>query len=473
MNAPSPSADEPLVRVLPEALSNQIAAGEVVERPASVVKELVENALDAGASRVFVDIEAAGKGLIRVLDDGSGMTERDAATAILRHATSKVRTATDLEAIGTLGFRGEALPSIASVSRFLLVTRRAEAEHATTVRIEGGSQATLGVMAAPPGTRIAVRDLFWNVPARLKFLKTDATETQHVVELVKGFALGHPHVHFRLGTGGRAPALDFPAVRRLYERVTQVLGKDVATELYEVALPGPPVRVTGFVSGPRGARSTVAGMTCFVNGRRVKDRVLHHALVSAFGAELGPGRFPQAVQRRRCNETSMQLGNGSHVHPAIRRTTNHDAAVKTFLHKLRGPIQEVQFSRDLRMHFAKSGEHARNNPLPDIDNGHDPQMPTQRVAISAQFSPHAICKGQQLPCIRQQDPPRFSETHRMGVTPDQRSADLGLQSRKVTAKCWLSHAQNFGSRRNATGIGDLHKFPNLLEVVQVVHTVLV
>lgn len=283
------------VALLPEALANQIAAGEVVERPASVVKELVENALDAGASRILVDIEAAGKALIRIVDDGVGMSRDDAALAVLRHATSKVRSSEDLERIGTLGFRGEALPSIASVSRFLLVTRTEDAEAATTVRIDGGSTPVLGVAAAPTGTRIEVRDLFWNVPARLKFLKTDNTETQHVAELIKGMALGHPRVHFRLGTGGKAPALDLPPVRRLVERVAQVLGHEVSDRLHEVSEPGPPVRVAGFVSGPRGAKATASSLICFVNGRRVKDKVLYHAAVSAFGPELLVGRFPQAV----------------------------------------------------------------------------------------------------------------------------------------------------------------------------------
>lgn len=283
------------VAILPDALANQIAAGEVVERPASVVKELVENALDAGASRILVDLEAAGKALIRIVDDGVGMSPDDAALAVLRHATSKIRTSEDLERIGTLGFRGEALPSIASVSRFLLVTRTENAEAATTVRIDGGAKPVLGVAAAPTGTRIEVRDLFWNVPARLKFLKTDATETQHVVDLIKGMALGHPTVHFRLGTGNKAPALDLPPVRRLVERVAQVLGHEVSDRLYEVSEPGPPIRVAGFVSGPRGAKATASALICFVNGRRVKDKVLYHAAVSAFGPDLLVGRFPQAV----------------------------------------------------------------------------------------------------------------------------------------------------------------------------------
>lgn len=287
------------VVVLPESLANQIAAGEVVERPASVVKELVENAIDAGAGRILIDLEEAGRGLIRVVDDGSGMSPEDARTAILRHATSKLTSAEGLAAIDTLGFRGEALPSIASVSRFTLVTRRQGDETTTRITIEGGSEPQVSVAASPVGTRVEVRDLFWNVPARLKFLKSAHTETHHVVELVKGFALGYPHIHFRLGTGRRA-ALDFPAVRKLVERVSQVLGRATGRRLYEVSLDGEyaphkPIRVSGFVSSAREAKATQSGMTLFVNGRRVKDRTLAHAVVSAFGSELAPGRFPQAV----------------------------------------------------------------------------------------------------------------------------------------------------------------------------------
>ncbi len=362
----------PVVRVLPEALSNQIAAGEVVERPASVVKELVENAIDAGASRILVDVEGAGKTLIRIVDDGSGMARLDAETAVLRHATSKVKTSDDLEAIGTLGFRGEALPSIASVSRFLLVTRRADSDVATTVGIEGGNKAVLGIAAAPVGTRIEVRDLFWNVPARLKFLKTDTTEVQHVVDLIRGFALGHPHIHFRLGTGGRSPALDLPAVRRLGERVVQVLGKDTASELFEVGITGPPIRVTGFVSSPRGAKSTPSGLTCFVNGRRVKDRVLHHALVSAFGAELGPGRFPQAVLWIHLDPKDVDVN----VHPAKAEVrfrqpdVVHDAVVRAVQMMLRQrpwadskPLPLEAFNHELEL--APAAEAARPSTASD------------------------------------------------------------------------------------------------------------
>ena len=304
------------VQILPDALANQIAAGEVVERPASVVKELVENAIDAGASRILIDIEEAGRGLVRVVDDGSGMSPEDARLAVLRHATSKVSTAEDLVAIGTLGFRGEALPSIASVSRFTLVTRRAQDDVATAIKIEGGSPPVESAAASPVGTRIEVRDLFWNVPARLKFLKTDQTETQHVVELIKSFALGYPQIHFRLGTSAKV-ALDFPAVRKLFERVVQVLGHASGKHLYEVHLDaaqpsGRPITVTGFVSNAREAKATQTGMTTFVNGRRVKDRTIAHAIVSAYGSDIAPGRFPQAVLWLHIDPAEVDVN----VHPA-------------------------------------------------------------------------------------------------------------------------------------------------------------
>ncbi|MEC9070748.1 MAG: DNA mismatch repair endonuclease MutL, partial [Myxococcota bacterium] len=210
------------VGLLPSALADQIAAGEVIERPAAVVKELLENAIDAGASTVFVDVEQGGKTLVRVVDDGHGMGREDAVLAIRRHATSKLRVVEDLRAIGTLGFRGEALPSIASVSRFRLVTRAEGEITGTEVLIEGGQEPKVKDAAGPVGTRIEVRDLFYNVPARLKFLKRTATEMGHISTLVTGAALGYPHVHFRLTHNGRT-SLDHPVAPSLRQRIFQVL----------------------------------------------------------------------------------------------------------------------------------------------------------------------------------------------------------------------------------------------------------
>ncbi|TNF27695.1 MAG: DNA mismatch repair endonuclease MutL, partial [Deltaproteobacteria bacterium] len=325
------------VSVLPDALANQIAAGEVVERPASVVKELVENALDAEASRVFVAITGGGQALVRVLDDGVGMAREDAVLALQRHATSKITTAEDLHGIDTLGFRGEALPSIASVSRFRLITREHDAPSATEVTVEGGAAAVVKDAGAPPGTRIEVVDLFYNVPARLKFLKAEATENRHVAALMTAFALGHPHIHFRLDKDGRTIA-DYPVARRLDQRIFQVLGKSVAERLHEVVGEGP-VQVRGYISEPGFTRTNQNNIHTFVNGRRVRDRTVTHALVAGYGELLQRGHFPQGVLYVHLDpqlidvnvhpaKAEIRFVDGGAVHEAIVRAvraTLHDA----------------------------------------------------------------------------------------------------------------------------------------------------
>lgn len=281
------------VALLPDVLANQIAAGEVVERPASVVKELVENALDADASRVYVDVEEGGKRLVRVVDDGHGMSRADAILALERHATSKVRTAADLTAIGTLGFRGEALPSIASVSHFRLITRTSEDDAATEIDVVRGVVGGVRDAGSPVGTRIEVRDLFENVPARLKFLKRTATEMSHIGGYITASALGYPHVHFRLSHNGRT-SQDLPPAPSLKHRIHQVLGGRVTDHLWEVWL-DEPIQIRGFISEPTFTRTNQGGIHTFVNGRAVKDRVINHAIVSSYGNLLERGRYPYAV----------------------------------------------------------------------------------------------------------------------------------------------------------------------------------
>ncbi|MCA9515010.1 MAG: DNA mismatch repair endonuclease MutL, partial [Myxococcales bacterium] len=281
------------VSVLPDALANQIAAGEVVERPASVVKELVENALDADASRVVVEIAGGGAELVRVVDDGVGMAEDDARTALLRHATSKIGRADDLLAIHTLGFRGEALPSIASVSRFKLTTRERERDAGVEIAVDGGGEMRVRAAGCPTGTTIEVADLFYNVPARRKFLKQKATEVSHVANLITAMALGHPHVHFRLVRDGKVAA-DYPVARRLDQRIFQVLGKDVTRRLHEVRLDGP-VRVLGYISDGTYVKANASAVHTFVNGRHVRDRTVTHGLLSAYVGRLERGYYPHAV----------------------------------------------------------------------------------------------------------------------------------------------------------------------------------
>ena len=290
-------ADQPVTRApritrLPTELANQIAAGEVVERPAAVVKELVENALDAGASRITVTVELGGKRLVRVEDDGEGMTPEDAMLALERHATSKIQRLEDLAAIGTLGFRGEALPSIASVSRLLLRTRARGASRGTEVRVSGGLTAAAREAGAPEGTTLEVTDLFYNVPARRKFLKSDGAEMTQVSRLVAQQALGHPRVGFTLTSGVRR-LLQCPPAAGVADRLFQLYG--TRHDLVEVQKAAAGVRVTGFVAALAGpGQGPVRGpQNVFVNGRAVKDRTIMHAVAHAYSTATIKERSPE------------------------------------------------------------------------------------------------------------------------------------------------------------------------------------
>ncbi len=297
------------IRILAENVANRIAAGEVVERPASVVKELLENALDAGARSIRVEVESGGKQMIRVIDDGSGMNHDDALLAFERHATSKLRTADDLLSIGTLGFRGEALPSIASISRLLLETRTADEEQGTRVEFAGGKLVGVKPAGVPPGTSISVADIFYCVPARRKFLKTETTELGHIASLVTHYALAHPDRQFLLKTPTQE-ILNCAPVEKLSERVYQVFGRQALDELTEIppneapmrsAITEPQIeadeaaatiRVTGFTSRPEVQRPNRNGIYIFVNRRLVRDRLLLHAIGEAYRNIVPPGVFP-------------------------------------------------------------------------------------------------------------------------------------------------------------------------------------
>jgi DNA mismatch repair protein MutL len=284
----------PRIQVLPPGLVNQIAAGEVVERPASVVKELVENALDAGATSVSIDVEEGGLALVRVADDGCGMTADDAQLALERHATSKLRDAEGLAAIATMGFRGEALPAIASVARFRLDTAPAEDGAGTRVEVEGGGRASSGPVARPRGTTIEVRDLFFNTPARRKFMRAAATESGHVTEAVVRLALARPDVGFTLRSAGRL-VLGSRAGAAAADRAAQALGRDAHRHLVPVDAGRGNVRVRGLVCSPDHSEATGRALYLFVNGRYVRDRGAAHAVLRAFAGTLPPGRHPAGV----------------------------------------------------------------------------------------------------------------------------------------------------------------------------------
>ncbi|MFL5308310.1 MAG: DNA mismatch repair endonuclease MutL [Polyangia bacterium] len=290
----APPAPRNRVRVLPPALADQIAAGEVVERPASVVKELVENALDAGARRVDVEIDGGGRRLIRVVDDGCGMAPEDARLALKRHATSKIAEADDLWRLATFGFRGEALPSIAAVSRLTVSTRPADADAGFRMTVEAGVETEARETGMPVGTQVEVRDLFFNTPARGKFLKAEGTETANVSEAMLRLGLAHPAVHLRLRVGGRV-ALDLPVHQDLGERVRASLARRGASALHEAAGDEGGTRVRAFLAGPDEVSTTARSTFLFVGGRFVRDRSLLHALALGYGPLLEKGRYPLAA----------------------------------------------------------------------------------------------------------------------------------------------------------------------------------
>jgi len=285
----------PRIRILPENLCNKIAAGEVVERPASVVKELVENALDAGSGEIVVELEAGGKRLIRVSDDGTGMDRDDLMLAVERHATSKISTDEDLFRLHTLGFRGEALPSIAAVSRLTLSSRSADAELGWEVYLEGGTVRRSAAAGLPRGTLVEVRNLFFNTPARRKFLRRDESELGHVGDVVTKIALAHAEVRFRMVHNGRA-LIDVPKTAALEERVASLLGRPLVKDLLAVQAEGEGgLALHGLVAEPGQNRSTGNAVYTFINGRYIRDRVVQHAVLEGYRNLLMKGRHPVAV----------------------------------------------------------------------------------------------------------------------------------------------------------------------------------
>jgi DNA mismatch repair protein MutL len=326
------------IHVLSENVANKIAAGEVVERPASVVKELIENSLDAGARRIRVNIEAGGKKLIQIIDDGCGMVRDDAMLAFERHATSKIRNADDLLNIATLGFRGEALPSIASVSRLRLETHAPEDAAGTVVEIAGGKILTVEEAGLPLGTCLTIRDLFYNIPARRKFLKSESTELSHIASLVTHYALAHPEMHWELHSAANA-MLIAPPVGDHSQRIYQVFGKETLDQLIPLSallplermgLPQPPpwrrkeveeeqeepvkgeVKLHGFVSRPEIQKLNRNSIFIFVNGRLIRDRLVQHALTEAYRNIIPPTVYPVVLLFLEMPATEVDVN----VHPS-------------------------------------------------------------------------------------------------------------------------------------------------------------
>lgn len=298
------------VKLLDQNTANQIAAGEVVEKPASVVKELVENALDAGADKIEVTIFEGGTQYIRVADNGSGMTEANARLAVLRHATSKIRAAEDLMSLHTLGFRGEALPSIASVSNFQLLTRPADEEFATSIRIDGGEDMECQQSGGQAGTTVIVENLFFNVPARRKFLRTNATEGRYINELLTRLALSRPEVRFKLVSNDKE-VLSTPGNGSLFDTITALYGKKVSDELLKVDFAGTDVKISGYIGKPTLLKGTRQWQTFMVNGRIINNRMMSKAIDHAYQSQIPKSGFPFAVLMVEVDTHSIDVN----VHP--------------------------------------------------------------------------------------------------------------------------------------------------------------
>ena len=324
------------IKVLPENLANKIAAGEVIERPASVVKELVENAIDAGGSRIAVEVKSGGKQLIRVMDNGRGMSREDAVLAFERHATSKIDSEDDLYRIGTLGFRGEALASIASVARVDLTTNTAGEAAGTRIRIDGGAAPRVTDAGRAEGTTISVSQLFYNVPARRKFLRTTGTETRHIVSVVSTPAMAYPEIAFSLTVDDRE-SLSLPAVSNAYVRAQAVMGNTLMNQMIPVTYDDELVKIHGFISRPDATRVSRTHQYLFINQRPVSSRALNHAVFEGYGSILPRDRYPVSIIFLTVDLDQVDVN----VHPAKReiRFSDESSVYKRLLRAVRLALQ--------------------------------------------------------------------------------------------------------------------------------------
>jgi DNA mismatch repair protein MutL len=364
-----------LIRILPEVLSNKIAAGEVVERPASVVKELMENALDAQSTRITIDIKNGGRSLIQIADNGIGMNKDDALLALERYATSKIAEDKDLFSIRTLGFRGEALPSIASVSRFSMITRDAASDTGTQIMVTGGRIDKVIETGAPIGTLITVKQLFFNTPARRKFLKTVTTELGHIADSVASMAMGRPKIRIRLRHNEKI-LKDWPSVTEPIDRITDILGRDVKHRLYSVAGENNRIKLSGWIGSPDIFRSTVRGIYLFVNGRMVRDRVIRHALFSGYAGRLMKGRYPLAVLFVDLPPDEVDVN----VHP-----TKHEVRFsrQRAVHDLVATVVADTLKRNDRLSWQPNPDRIRQDAVTETTTIYEPARP----AISRPFDP--------------------------------------------------------------------------------------
>jgi DNA mismatch repair protein MutL len=362
----------PRIKILPDILSNKIAAGEVIERPASVVKELLENALDAGSTRILIELKNAGKSLIRVTDNGVGMNRDDALLSMERYATSKIYTDQDLFEIKTLGFRGEALPSIASVSRFTVESRDKDTEAGTRILMEGGKIQTVSEIGAPVGTQMSVQDLFFNTPARRKFLKSADTEMGHIADTVARIALAWPGVMFRLSHDGKT-IKNWP-VNEPTARVADVLGGNLRGSLFPISGAYTGLALGGWVASAQMARNTSRGIYLYVNHRFIRDRMIQHALIEGYRNRLMKGQFPVAVLFLTVPFDQVDVN----VHPTKSEVRFADARV---VHQLIRTTVSTAIEKAERPKWATNT--AAATPVAEATSGFDPFPRAAMVPITS------------------------------------------------------------------------------------------
>ena len=392
---------EHIVHILPEQVASQIAAGEVVERPASAVKELIENSLDAGARSVSVEILGGGSTLIAVADDGSGMTRADAILSLRRHATSKIRSAADLSAIRTLGFRGEALASIASVSHLRMQTRRAADEHGIEVAAEAGNIEDTRTCAMAAGTRIEVRQLFFNTPARLKFLKTLATEQGAIAEAFQRIALANHHIAFRLSADGRT-IFDLPRANSVLERFRQVFGPKIASRMLAFEFDRPGIRAQGLAATSQESFATGRMIFTFVNGRSVRDRTLIRAIEQGYQTLIPRGRHPAALLFVNMRHEDVDVN----VHPMKTevRFRNGGAVFEVVYHAIHDRLADQTENSPVA---TSVGTAASEAPAPSTDDAATGLVTTASIGDDARAGQSANAPGDSVPNPRGDAPLRL------------------------------------------------------------------
>ena len=366
----------PPIRILSDRVANQIAAGEVIERPVAVIKELIENSIDAGASRIEVQFRKGGKSYIRIEDNGKGMSPDDALLSLERHATSKISEAVDLSTVSSFGFRGEALPSIASVSRFTMRTRSAGWEHGTEIKINGGKLLEKKDCGMPIGTVIEVEQLFNSVPARRKFLKTDETETAHINYNTRLFAVAHPNIAFRVLEGTRT-IFQSPACEDLRDRIAEIWSRNLSENLIPVKIQDPNTgyRLTGLTAKPGLGRSTRRELVTMVNRRPVDSRTLSYAVLDAYQGRIQKGRFPPAFLFLEIDPQEIDVN----VHPAKREIRfRNDNEIRRFV---LAAISETLATRTTKNIPHKNPQTQSSTPVPSLDLVQHLAQPEDKVDL--------------------------------------------------------------------------------------------